>query len=539
MSETPTSSAAQTVARALAQSQNTSESATEGCWVCQQQLWISVFFDEPTHDAEKERGTDRLSNIGKLMYAHAVEPKRGIFRLYFNGLGVAFQPSGAVRQQTAKDSANQQASELLKDKEKELLRAQDWKSLLNPKNWGPDLLGLVAKVGLEAWDGARDQAMVSQITLSGVDTRINSALADIDEILASQTVPVTRLHVAVFGSGLGGAMARLFANRLQEKCKQPGQALWLPTAKGPVRLQIRFVGLLDCISAQLNDSVLLAGAASKLSLGLATLRVQGPMGLSRHVQHAVHWVAGHEQRVTHRLDSIGKAQCAFTETVCPGTHSDVVGGLAHQTQQRSHELARVPLVELYYAAYGAGLPMVPMDKLRKLDLKLFNDFQTTHKSAQGAGARTLSRQYGSSEGPLEAQLTWHMARYVAWLRLRLETPEHPQRPDQTVYDMVQQQLRGLARVARHPRTQASQLPGAQVRALLRAYQQPLALSPAQVALLDYFVHDSLAGSVMDQVALDVGDNGYFKLRGMDASDELPKALQAQAEPQNTDSPTLA
>ena len=521
MSDTTQASAAQTVTRALAQSQTmASAEASDGCWVCQQQLWISVFFDEPGHDAEKERGTERLSNIGKLLFAHAVEPKRGIYRLYYNGLGIGFKPASAVRSQTAQEVAQKQTEDVLKDKAQEVLKDRSWKNLLHPKNWGADLLGLLAKVGLESVDSVRDKPVVTQVTLSGVDTRINTALSEVDEIIASQSVPITQLHVAVFGSGLGGAMARLFANRLQEKCKTPGQALWLPTAKGPVRMNIRFMGLLDCVSAQLNDVSLAGLAAGKLSLGMATLRVQGPMGLTRHVQQAVHLVAGHEQRVTHRLDSIRKAQCPYTETLWPGTHSDVVGGMANRVQGRSHELARVPLIELYYAAYGAWVPVLPMAKLEKTSQMVYKDFQFTHKDDKGAGARSMVRQYGATSGSLEDQLTQHMALYLSWLRLRYETASHPQRPTQQVFDMLQEQLRGLSRMASHPHTRASQLPDAHVRALLRAYQQGLPLSAAQVTLFDFFVHDSLADSLLDQAALDYGDNGYFKLRGIDASDEL-------------------
>lgn len=451
MSDTTQPSGSQMAARALAQSQNASTDASDGCWICQQQLWISVFFDEPGHDAEKERGTERLSNIGKLYLSNQDTPKLGIHRRYYNGLGVAFKPSSGVRTQTAKDKAQSEAESILKDKEKELLYKRDsWKDLRNPKTWGPDLLGLAAKVGLESADGLRDKPVISQVTLSGLDTRINNALNDVAKIIDSQSVPVTGVHVAVFGAGLGGAMARLFANRLQEKCKLLRGALRLPTAKGEVQLQMHFVGLLDCVSAQLDNSLGQGFVASKASLGLATLRVDGPMGLSRHIQKAVHLVAGHEQRVTHRLDSIAKAQCAFEETVWPGTHRDVVGGLAHQTQRRSHELARVPLGEMYYAAYGAGVPVLSMEKLEKTDLKLYNDFQFTHKNEQGAGAKSLTRQYGQSSGPLEDQLTWHMARYVAWLRLRLNTPDHPQRPAKKVYDMLDEQLRGLVRTAQHP-----------------------------------------------------------------------------------------
>ena len=105
MSDSTQPSAAQTVERALAQSQQVSTEASDGCWVCQQQLWVSVFFDEPSHDAEKERGTESLSNIGKLFYAHMDSPKKGIYPLYYNGLGVAFKTASAVRRQTAQEVA--------------------------------------------------------------------------------------------------------------------------------------------------------------------------------------------------------------------------------------------------------------------------------------------------------------------------------------------------------------------------------------------------------------------------------------------------
>ena len=186
MNDSTQASAAHVVARAISQIQLDHREVSDGCWICQQQLWISVFFDEPGHDAEKERGTERLSNIGKLLYAHSNEEEKGLYRRYYNGLGVAFNPSSDVRAQTAQDQAQTEADGLLQEKEKELLYKRGaWKDLLNPRNWGADLLGLAAKVGLEAWDGLRDKPLVSQVTLSGVDTRINTALSALDETVDS------------------------------------------------------------------------------------------------------------------------------------------------------------------------------------------------------------------------------------------------------------------------------------------------------------------------------------------------------------------
>jgi hypothetical protein len=44
---------------------------------------------------------------------------------------------------------------------------------------------------------------------------------------------------------------------------------------------------------------------------------------------------------------------------------------------------------------------------------------------------------------------------------------------------------------------------------------------------------------MDLAAQAAGNNGYFKLRGIDTSDELPDALQAQTHPDQTANEALA
>ena len=69
MNDDVKTSPATAIERAATQAKAGTE-ASDGCFLCQKQLWLSLFFDEPLHDAEEEKGTEIITNIGKLFYAH-------------------------------------------------------------------------------------------------------------------------------------------------------------------------------------------------------------------------------------------------------------------------------------------------------------------------------------------------------------------------------------------------------------------------------------------------------------------------------------
>ena len=55
------------------------------------------------------------------------------------------------------------------------------------------------------------------------------------------------------------------------------------------------------------------------------------------------------------------------------------------------------------------------------------------------------------------------------------------------------------------------------------------LNDYAMALFDEFVHDEMYRSAFDLAAADASNNGYFKLRGIDQSDELEiKKYDAEA-----------
>lgn len=171
-----------------------------------------------------------------------------------------------------------------------------------------------------------------------------------------------------------------------------------------------------------------------------------------------------------------------------------------------------------------------MEKLKAKSTKLYEDFQFSQKvpvKNSEYGARTLAWRYGETGGSLEEQLIAHMRRFVSWLRLRHDDLRHPKRPPQAVYDLVEKQINRLRRMVEHPRS--TYVYSQEELILLKAWAEPLPLNDYAMALFDEFVHDEMYRSAFDLAAADASNNGYFKLRGIDQSDELEiKKYDAEA-----------
>lgn len=526
-------SANQAIQRTVARAQATPAEASDGCYICQKVLWVSVFFDEPRHDAEKERGTEKLSNIGKLFHSHEpTNPSRGIYRLYYNGLGVQFKEPNIARHKTAGrtisdelknypgDQAKDAAKETIKGKGKDVLD-----DLRNPMKWLGDIVGILAKVGFEYSDTIRDREVVSQVTLSGVMTRVDNAIAKLAEIVKAQKLPVKHINVAVFGSGLGGAMARRFVNELISVCKQRG-SLYYPTpnmGNGEATLEIQFLGLLDSVSATIDDNSVVSTVVGKFSLGLATLRVSGPMGIPDQVGRVVHYVAGHELRVTRRVDSVRKGKSVLTkEVVLPGNHEDLVGNYPEVFQARSTQLSRIPVKRLHEDAFSSGVPVMSMQKLEKKDIDLFNLIRITSETQVHPGMprmplEHLLKSYKETSGELETQLIEHTRRFISWMNIRYHTPSNRSRPPEAAYELVKTHVKRLHTMVNHPHS-THQL-SKEERILLETWNEPLKLDDYQLVLFDDYIHDELYLSPLDLAVADWGNNGYFKIRGIDESNE--------------------
>jgi hypothetical protein len=506
--------------------------ASNLCFSCQQTLWVSFFFDEPAHDAIAEQGTNNLSSLGKIFHSHAEEYGKGIYRIYYNGLGVKFREPNLTRRKTAVEMQQTETIETAKDKGweaagdvalKGVKVREVAKDLVNPKSWFTEIPGILGKALVESLDAVRDLPLVSRVMLSGANTRVDNAVAKLAQIVEQQEDKVVHINVAVFGAGLGGALARSFVNRLLEKCEQRASLLY-PTPWGTATLTIRFLGLLDCMSATLDDNPVNDAVIDGMSMGQAILRVDGPMGIPPQVEEVSHYVAGHELRVSRRVDSVRRGQAQYSrEAVLPGNHDDLVGNYPNDVNGRSPLLSRVAVQALHGDAFAAGVPVMSMDKLENVDFKLFmlmanSGAVRVHDGMPNLPLSRLLLKYPMPSGSLEAQFLAHTRNLISWMRLRYDTPDHPSRPPARAYELVFQQIERIDRMLSHPH--ATFRLSEQDRTLLETWSNPLPLNDYVLALFDHFVHDELPCSALDEAAADWGLNGYFKIRGVDESDEI-------------------
>jgi len=220
--------------------------------------------------------------------------------------------------------------------------------------------------------------------------------------------------------------------------------------------------------------------------------------------------------VTRRVDSVAKAQGNFTEQVLPGNHHDIVGGLASKFQGRSNQLARCALLELYDQAFGSGVPMLSMEKLKIKDADTYASYQFTNKlkiNSVDYGARSLSRDYGATSGSLEDQLVEHQRRFIGWMHWHhLNGEKSPPGPSQAAFKSIAGQIIFL-----HRNWRTLDL---NERALLAAWSNPKALDGKSLNLFNYFVHDDLFDISLNNLVADLTSYGYLSLRGVDASDEV-------------------
>jgi len=114
------------------------------------------------------------------------------------------------------------------------------------------------------------------------------------------------------------------------------------------------------------------------------------------------------------------------------------------------------------------------------------------------------------------------------MRLRADTPEHPRRPPQSAYDLIDKQISRLRSMVNHPN--ATYRLSKEELCLLYAWAEPMALDPPTMAMFDEFVHDELCHSKFDLAGADLAHNGYFKLRGIDVSDEVVAKVKTPHSP---------
>ena len=203
----------------------------------------------------------------------------------------------------------------------------------------------------------RDNQWVATLFNTGVDTRFRAAEVDFKAAVIKtlqHTKDIKHINVAVFGADMGGALALSFTNQLLQMVCTGGQY------EG-IQVNIKFIGLFDCVSARFDDN-LATGFIPFISNGLG-----GDLKIPKAAQKVVHYAAAHEQRWYKPLSTIdGKREFGsrLEERLFPGAQEDVIGGYAENEEGASNQLSRLPLQMMLARAWRFGVPIIPFEKLK-------------------------------------------------------------------------------------------------------------------------------------------------------------------------------
>jgi hypothetical protein len=250
----------------------------------------------------------------------------------------------------------------------------------------------------------RDNKWVATLFNTGVDTRFRAAEADFKTAVIKTIGKAKHINVAVFGADMGGALALSFTNQLQQTICSGGKY------EG-IKVNIKFIGLLDCVSARFDDN-LATGFIPFISNGLG-----GDLKIPKAAQKVVHYAAAHEQRWYKPLSTIdGKREFGsrLEERLFPGAQEDVIGGYAENEEGASNQLSRLPLQMMLSRAWRFGVPVIPFEKLKaaqdqsiyplfKMDDNVRDMVNAYWEKALALASTTTEIQVGMAESDIRSQ----------------------------------------------------------------------------------------------------------------------------------------
>lgn len=421
--------------------------------VCSRTWHIGFFFDGVGRNIELDAPQHRLSNVARLYRAfpdrdkNTPEDSYDVF--YYSGLGTPFNDELSTKLHAAmdgsldklkdeaigipKDAAEDAGKELLSSSWYEILDKQ-WKKLLNPTEWGKiasDATRKIAiKVGIEATPWLRDSKLMSEIFVTGVDTRLAAARQDFEVTYKKNSelspLPIKSISISVFGFDLGATLARKFIddllNDICQKEQQKDSSAKYTYETIPVN--IIFAGFFDCsrhTPASSNNGMdyfaALAGVTGKtISPFLGEKAIDQDTPLPSAIRNALHLVAAHERRPWRGIYALGK-QGKWPELLLPGSSEDIGGGLLPDEQKPSAELCRVALHQMYRCAYMAGVPFPDYQTLPKLSETIASYF-LMNDAIEGYSAQNWATRYRKNVGnqPLSVKSqNAHLDSYFDWL----------------------------------------------------------------------------------------------------------------------------
>lgn len=357
---------------------------------CQQDLWLSVFFDGTGNNEKIDAPTFEHSNVARLFRARERDSdSQGRYGIYIPGIGTPFREIG-------------------------------------------DAGGSLDMIG------GRDGEPRLQWAMKEVERLIKAAEAR----AKNPTNKIRSINIALFGFSRGAALARAFALRIERKAREnPSGIGRLWGGKYPTRLY--FMGLFDTVAA-VGLSAGARGAVSQYPVVSAAI-ASSPLGtipvliasnadghgawasdlrVPAMVERCVHYCAAHEIRNSFPLDTVleeGSYPSGCTEVVYPGVHSNVGGGYrpgeGGRNANRFAMLSLIPLKAMYDEAIKAGVPLVD---IHTAESRVKDDFlppepkDIAARSELGERFNHYMAAVGWGGKPVGELFSDHMRMYFRW-----------------------------------------------------------------------------------------------------------------------------
>lgn len=420
---------------------------------CAHTLHIGLFFDGTHRNIEQDAPEQRLSNVARLYRAYPYAEKNTshetYFKLYISGLGTPFLENAASQlhsrmddaQSSVMDDLKGQPEDIIKESGFELLKGVNWyevlksqaKKLVDPLEWKKlatdTITKALKKVAIESVPRLRDNPIVSDMLVTGVTPRINSAIKNFEDafeiVQKESSVPVKLISISLFGFDLGATLARKFTDTfLDNHCQKQGDQY----AYQDVPISIIFTGLFDCsrhtpASSKngLGEFITWLGGPLKpvgTFLGEKSIAQESP--LNPAVKKSLHLVAAHENRLWRTLYRLGSESENCREELLPGCAEDIGGGLKPDEQKPSAELCRVALQRMYREATMAGVPFPDFQTLDQTDTDVASYF-IMQDNVDNKSVEQWVKRYQSavpSKTVSTTALNNHMDSYINWLGIQ-------------------------------------------------------------------------------------------------------------------------
>ena len=554
-----------------------------GIGTCSLAWQVGFFFDGIHRNINQDSDTHRLSNVSRLFRAY---PDRDTMDLdssylysaiYIPGLGTPYEDQVADRLHSVMDSQLNALSDNSLDSTSSTAKeaAVDALYEANKKDWFDtlshnlnDLFSIKTakavitdtaksigkQVTLEALPSLRDNPVVMEQFMTGVDARIDGAKKafkkQFSSVKAKNQLPIKLIQISVFGADLGGILARRFIDELLEDvCSKEGDAY---SYEG-VKIEITFAGLFDCSRRSSFDSGDTMADAFSLA-GLLARPIAGPLEwiggpkvidfskqLHPAVKKALHLVAAHERRVYRPVVPLGTLKSEWRELLLPGVSEDITGGLLPNEQRPSAELCRVALHEMYRVARKGEVPFPNFNDLQEISEKVASYFVMNDNLA-GKSVRYYSRRYMQMAGNTTLSskaFAHHLAIYVEWLgrqyadyKARLAKANAEERKwlkDRWGWlEFVRDEARYVERAATNPNGYVAYAQRSNALKMAKTFlYPPLRAFPEEVAIFfTYFMHDFVGATaftrspseqlkIREQSETMISSHHFFLSRGIE------------------------